>query len=262
MRRWARDVRSVIEAVLARSSSGLPTVLLIEGEVGFGKSALLADLVDEATKFSARIATGFETSISTPYDTLGEWGAEVSDVREPHIAAQRLRDLVHEQPTLLVLDDLQWADPESLRAVISLVSRSQGDRLLVAVATRPLGEGVHPDWQRWVRSNERVERLSLEGLDANQALALIHAHRPELDESVALSLWRHTRGNPLQLVALTSEFTAQQLRGTETLSAPEAFARSVAETLRRLDPDDEVVARALSVLSDRPQSLLSAAIEN
>jgi hypothetical protein len=96
---------------------------------------------------------------------LAEWDVAVADGVSIQVAAQRLRDVLDDRPTLLVLDDLQWADPESVAVLCAVVGRAQGDRLLAGVATRPLSPDVHPDWQRWCARSGRAEVLSLTGLD-------------------------------------------------------------------------------------------------
>ena len=196
-------------------------------------------------------AAGYESGIAAPYGVLAEWGVEVADDVSTAVAAQRLRAALDERPTLLALDDLQWADPESVAVLCAVVGRAQGDRLLVAVAGRPLPPDVHPDWQRWCARSDRVEVLSLTGLDLPAATALLRERRPGIDDVTARALWEHTAGNPLHLSALATEFEPDQLAETPFLPAPAAYARAVAATLSRLPAEAVAAAQGLAVLGDR-----------
>ncbi len=67
-------------------------------------------------------------------------------------ASQGLRDLVNTLsptgPVLILVDDLQWADQESVESLYWLVHRAYGDRLLVVLGSRPEGPGSRGAWRR------------------------------------------------------------------------------------------------------------------
>ena len=131
------DQLQALDDVLDRATEAGPAVLVIEGDVGTGKTALLDELTDRASDFHILAAEGNETDRKA-YDALMQWGVGRDRTRAaPRRAAQQLNARIDElpatRPILLRLDNLQWADPESVEALTWLLTRSAGDRILVAV---------------------------------------------------------------------------------------------------------------------------------
>jgi DNA-binding CsgD family transcriptional regulator len=189
--------------------------------------------------------------VAVPFGVLNQWGAATSDVGSPVLAAQRLREILDERPTLLVADDLQWCDPESVTALLEVLTRVEGDRLLVVVATRPLPPTQHQAWQRWCERSDRVERLPLAGLDLDTAVAVVRERQPGIDLVTARALWEHTAGNPLHLTALIAEYEPGELARARQLPAPSAFAAAIVAALARLPVDAIAAARAIAVVGDQ-----------
>ncbi len=98
---------------------------------------------------------------------------------------------------MLVADDLHWADPESVEALLWLLRRTSGDRLLVAVGTRPLPADVHPEWQRWNTGRTTAIQVTLAELTPQQVADLARRRWPQLSDELARRLHEHTGGNPL-----------------------------------------------------------------
>ena len=78
-----------------------------------------------------------------------------------------------QQMVLAVIDDLQWADGPSARALLFAVRRLQADQVLVVVSARAgelsrLGEG----WQRFLAGDHRAGRVRLGGLGTGDVVAL------------------------------------------------------------------------------------------
>ena len=121
---------------------------------------------------------------------------------------QALRDLADTLtlagPVLLVIDDLQGADPESLTALGWLLHRAGGNRLLFAAASRPEGAGSLP----WLPEPIRV---TLTGMSWADATTLIRQRWPDATTEAVGRLWEHTGGNPLCLQALLDENDPQDL---------------------------------------------------
>ena len=270
VRRWDPATQRVLTATLDRTRAGSPGVLVVDGEPGMGKSSLLDELVARAAPdFRVLRSEGLDTGVATPYGVLGRWGVDVSptqsdDVLAPVVAAQRLRDLLArlapEGPVLLVLDDLHWADPESLDATIDVISRASGDRLLLAVGSWPdPTTAALQRWQQWVSRPERAVHLRLNGLPLPDATLVMQELRPDLDAATAEVLWRHTGGNPLYLRALVAEYRPDELVQMDVLPAPAAYAQSVVAALAQLPEDAVLVARAAAVLGPGWVSALDVA---
>ncbi|WP_420122803.1 LuxR C-terminal-related transcriptional regulator [Nakamurella sp.] len=249
-----RSAADLAASALPRARSGEPTTLVITGESGMGKSTLLDEVARRAQGFTVVSAEGLDGDVD-PYASLVGWGLSIDRadprISSPFLIAQEIRSVLDaigpDQPVLLRLDDLQWADPESVQALIALMRRMSGDRLLLMVATRPLGD-LHPEWQRWVDRSDRVVRVSLQGLSLAEAQELAQRLQPGLQPSDVRMLWEHTGRNPLYLTALLSEYDRATLVGSRVAPAPEQFARITQQHLARLGIPATRMLRAVVVL--------------
>ncbi|GGL98336.1 helix-turn-helix transcriptional regulator [Nakamurella endophytica] len=261
---WDEATLSTVQAAVDRARAGQPTVFFVEGEAGAGKTALLDELVSRAPGFHVLAAAASERA-TTPYDTLDRLGVAVPRTADgsfpgPFFAAQQVRAILDgagDEPVLLRVDDLHWADPESVRALLALFERASGDRLLVAAAART-GE-AHPEWLHWVDRSTAVLRLRLTGLDFLTAVRLARHRRPDLDAATIRLLWEHTAGNPLYLSALVAEHDDRALRRARVLPAPAAFADAVRSRVARTGPDAQRLVQAVAVLGPSTVPLYVAA---
>src|SRR5580704_13004485 len=158
MIRWPDDLVERIDAAIARAEGGTPTTIVVEGEAGIGKSTVLDLIAERATGFRRFATEAFDATSTVPYETIAGLGIDVTGAGPdvpltPVLAAQRLRGLVDDAgpdtATMLTVDDLQWADEESVNVLVALMSRASGDRLLLCVGSRPLPLDAHPLWRRW-----------------------------------------------------------------------------------------------------------------
>jgi DNA-binding CsgD family transcriptional regulator len=257
MLRWSTDQLGAISGAISRAASGIPTLLVVEGEPGTGKTALLDEVMDRAGEFHVLAGDGLETGEQAPFSVLAQWGVDVTSgsgvgALSSPVAGQRLRALIDARgvasPVMLRIDDLQWADPESVETLIGLLSRMSGDRVLACVASRPLAPGVLGAWQRWVTGRDRGIRILLSGLSLTDAIELSRAKHPGLSEQTARDLWQHTSGNPLYLTALLAEHEADALTRMSILPAPAEFARLLGTRTAQLLPQYLEMLRAAAVL--------------
>lgn len=255
---WSEDVVGTLEAAISRADAGQPTILDIEGAPGTGKTTLLSELCERATDFVIAVAEGLDTAMDA-YGVLAQWGVEVHTGTdgaqlEPIVVAGDLRTLVERlgadgRPVLLRLDDLHWADHESIEAVSWLIRRASGERLLVAVSARPAPGGeTRTGSGRWPLSGESVLPVRLEGLTPEGTALLVHQRWPEATPEMTHRLWQHTGGNPLYLAALLEERSTEELAPMRVLPAPVEYARDVATRLSRQSSEAIRLAEALAVL--------------
>jgi predicted ATPase len=181
--RWDDHVRSEVGAALSAARSGQPEVVLVEGEAGVGKSSLLDHIAATASDFTELFAEGAESDSPHPWNILDQLGVRASDASlTPASAAQQLRELVDSRsgsgPLLVIVDDWQWADPESVDALIDLTARAAGDALLLAIGSRPLDSSHLPRWRRWASRPGRVRTIRLTGLSLANAIDLVREIRP------------------------------------------------------------------------------------
>jgi len=264
---WADSQLDALDDVLGRARSGQPQLLVVEGQAGTGKTALLDELVSRAEDFHVLAAEGLEHH-QTPMTVLRSWNVDPPQTSDggaaaPFVAAQALREVVDQaapdRPVLLRLDDLHWADPESVEALTWLLRRTSGDRLLVAVGTRRLRTDKHAGWQHWASGHSHASWLRLTGLGLAHAQELIRWHRPSIRESTAQRLWEHTGGNPLYLTAILEEYDDNRLTQMRMLPAPAAFAQVLGSRVARLPDAAAALLRAVAVLGTGWVSLLDAA---
>ncbi len=264
---WGRGEPETLSAAVHSATAGQPTVLVIEGEPGIGKTTLLDELLRRAEPFQLLTADGLEDE-DVPFGVLAQWGVRLrtaADGRLPSSfeATQGLRALIDaaavKGPVLLRLDDLQWADAESVRTLVWLLQRLSGDRLLVAVGTRPLGPGRHSRWQRWLQGSAQAIRVSLTGLTPAHAGALVHTSWPNALGPFIHRLWEHTGGNPLYLRAILAEHDSRSLEDTPVLPAPAEFARLLWVRLGRLPDSAVALLEATAVLGTGWVPLFEAA---
>ena len=225
----------------ATASGGAPHALLLCGEAGIGKTRLVEQLLQWASRQGipcaaarcyaaegalayAPVTAWLRANPLAPMDDV--WLSEVGRLL-PEVLAKRpglqrpgalteawQRQRLFEalarailgmgQPLLLVMDDLQWCDRDTLEWLHFLLRFDRGARLLFAGSYRPeeIGEG-HPLLPaiQALRLSEQVTEVELEPLDeaATGALASHVAGRP-IDAGTAKRIYLQTEGNPLFVV--------------------------------------------------------------
>ncbi|HEY5881002.1 MAG TPA: AAA family ATPase [Nakamurella sp.] len=243
-----------------RAVAGRGSAVCIEGEPGIGKTALVAAVVDAALSTHPAIevvrAIGVESEFSLAHAGLvdllspmlgrldalpgGQRRALASALGRSESSAGADRFLValatlalisvhaEDHPLLLVVDDLQWMDPETRAALQFSARRLRHDAVAVLLTRRRL-PGTESD-----DDLAGIDQLALSGLrpaDAGRLLAGAVA------DTVLGPLVARTGGNPLALLELTRSLNSEQRRGSAPLPAPlpvgvrlsGAFARTIAE---------------------------------
>jgi len=264
--RWPESALTLIDRAIAAARAGEPTVLSIEGEAGYGKSALLREVARRLGGFHVLRAGGEESAQDERLQLLREWDAVPEGAALPEHtlqAARVLGDVVDRLqltgPVALLADDLQWIDRDSLDALAALVRRAVGDRLLVVTAVRPPGR-AHAAWSRVADSDGQVIRLG--GLDQAAAAELVSALAPDAPAGLPERLREHTAGNPLHIRALLREHPAAELAALAAsgeLPAPAELTARMDARVARLDPDAARLLHALAVLGDTWSDTTTAA---
>ena len=205
-----------IDRLLASARLGTSEALVITGEAGIGKTALLEYAVAQASGMTVLRAAGVESESEIPFagllTLLRPVLGRIDELPPPQADALRaalglaagaggdrfligaatltlLTACAEHSPVLVVIDDAQWIDESSLAAILFAARRLLADALAIVVASRagPFG----------------LPELSLPGLDRATAAALLerHAGRP-LPPGAADRAFEATLGNPLALVEL------------------------------------------------------------
>ncbi len=276
------DELAELQRALAAARAGRPRVALIEGEAGIGKSSLLARFVSVARsglvvrascdESERRLAYGVISQLvacaqAAGYDSGSSMlGDELREALDPLAVGAELLGFLgdlqrREDPVLVVVDDVHWADGPSARALLFTLRRLQADRVLVLVSARTgeverLGDG----WPRFLAGS--AERIALGGLAAPELVDLAAALGiGELSGSAATSLRDHTGGNPLHCRALLEELgPAAITQMGSMMPAPRALARLIVDRLSSLTPSGQRLVIAASALGRRSELGVAAAL--
>ncbi|WP_433274497.1 ATP-binding protein [Pseudonocardia xinjiangensis] len=209
-------------AALRHAQSGRSALVVVRGEPGIGKSALLDASADQATAlgFTAAVAAAHETDELSPLASLGPalrcGPAPVLDSQEfldlAPLTAQPLWLVEHlavllqrrtgSTPLLIALDDAQWADPLTAFVLRVLVGRLRSAPIAFLLGTRPTAGGPADQVVGGLERSRWVRWIDLAPLRDEAVLAVAvdhlgHAAGPELAQRLL-----GTRGNPFLAVAL------------------------------------------------------------
>ncbi|WP_374455412.1 AAA family ATPase [Nocardioides sp.] len=229
--------RAALRALVEHARHGTAGSLVLRGDPGVGKSALLEDVVEEAAGTTVLRTRGLEVEAPLAFAALHRllrplarlreqlpgpqagalavaFGEDDGTAVEPFLVGVATLSLLtaagEEGPVLCVVDDAHWLDPASAGALLFCARRLGADRVALVFGARS-GSGFDAPG---------VEQLVLGGLDdtgARQLLAERWGTRPTGD--VVERLVAETRGNPLALLELPGELTAAQLEGAAALPA-------------------------------------------
>jgi hypothetical protein len=215
-----RELHLLDEQLMA-AASGHPQMVLVEGEPGAGKSTLLARFLNSHSDSIVLSVGGDEDETLLAYGVIDQLqsGSLTEPGTDPMAVGAQLLDLFDRlqadgQPLVLVIDDLQWIDRPSSRAILFALRRLRVDNVLTVVATR-VGGLIDPGWARFVSGDSRVTRIRLGGLTSGDLTEMASTlGLGALSLQGAARLAAHTEGNALYCRALLEEI------GVVGLSAP------------------------------------------
>jgi DNA-binding CsgD family transcriptional regulator/tetratricopeptide (TPR) repeat protein len=168
-------------------------------------------------------------------------------------------NLAVESPLVLVVDDLQWCDAPSARALAFIARRLDGQQLGLIVATRPLDPALAPAAAALV-ADPGVELLRPSALTQAAVGALVAARLSgEPKDRFVRACLDMTGGNPFLVGELLDEAAARGLAPTAAAAddvaaiVPSGVANAVLLRLARLGPAAAALARGLSALGDGAQ---------
>ncbi|HEX6652273.1 MAG TPA: AAA family ATPase [Thermoleophilaceae bacterium] len=253
-----RSECAVLDAVLEGARAGRSAVLVVRGEAGVGKTALLDYAMRSASELRVLRAVGVESEMELAFAALHQLCAPLLDRLDRLPGPQRdalqttfglsagpvpdrffvglavlglLSEVAEERPILCVVDDAQWLDKASAQTLAFVARRLLAESVTMLFAAR------HPSDE-----TAGLPELVLKGLRDADARSLLASVLPgRLDERIADELLAETRGNPLALLELPRGLTAAQLAGgfglPRALSLQGRIEESFLARLRAL-PDD------------------------
>jgi DNA-binding CsgD family transcriptional regulator/tetratricopeptide (TPR) repeat protein len=270
MLRGRRDECAALDALLAGVRVGRSGVLVLRGEAGIGKTALLRHLIESASDLTVARAVGVESEMELPFAGLHQLSGPMLDRLERLPAPQRealeivfamragaapdrllvglgvlslFSEVAEDSPLLCVVDDAQWLDQASALTLAFVARRLLAEPVGIVFAAREPGEEL-----------QHLPELPLRGLRDGDARALLEsAVRFILDERVRDRIIAETRGNPLALLELPRGFTAAQLAGGFGLPPALSLQGKIEETfVRRIRTMSDEARRLLLVAAAEP----------
>ena len=240
-----REEQRRITALLDRAREGRAGVLVLRGEAGIGKSALLSDIAKNADDFCIGRAGGVESEMELAYAGLQQlcgplagddvelttlhqnvldqvFGLSVGAPPERFLVGIAALDLVataaKKQPIVWLIDDAQWIDQASMQAIGFVARRLLAERVLILIATRDVSD-----------ENELagLPELPIGGLNTEDARRLFDSVvGGPTDPLVRDRIIAETRGNPLALLELPRAWTTAELAEGLSESAGSAHGQA------------------------------------
>lgn len=250
---------SELAELLAEARAGTGRFVLVRGEAGIGKSALVDRFVNDAGA-EVRVVTGLCDGVTTPkpfgplYDMAASLGPDLQrmlDERAPrHAVSAWVIDRVAAMgPTVMVVEDLHWAD-EATAELLTYVARRVGSISLLVVATLRDDDEQRPPIRRLagqLAGMAGVRQLVLERLSADGVREM--AGSADAD---AAELHRLTAGNPF--------FVSQVLAFGGAEPVPISITDALEARLARLSARGRSALEAAAIIGSRVEPWLLAAV--
>ncbi len=272
-----------LDGLVADIRAGTSRVLVLRGDAGAGKTALLAYLTDHAKGLRVSAAVGVESEMELAYSGLHQLCGPMLELIGSLPAPQHdalatvfgmdegpapnrflvglatlslFTEAAEQQPLLCVVDDAHWLDEASVQVLSFVARRLLADRVgLVGVARTGVGDGGFAG----------LPELPIGPLGDADARALLLEHLiGPLDAVVCDQIVAESHGNPLALLEFPRTWNVTDLAGGFGLPESHPVARKIEESyvrrLRGLPPETQllVLAATAEPLGD-PALLHSAA---
>jgi DNA-binding CsgD family transcriptional regulator/tetratricopeptide (TPR) repeat protein len=260
----------VLDGLIEAVRAGESRALVVHGEPGVGKTALLDYIVERASGCRVARAVGVQSEMELPFAGLHQLLAPMLDRLDRLPVPQRdalrmafglspgsapdrffvalavlslLSDVAEERPLVCVVDDAQWLDRASAQVLGFVARRLEAESVGLVFAARVSSDDL-----------AGLPELVVEGLGEGDARALLEsALTAPLDERVRDRIVAETRGNPLALLELPRGLTPAELAGGFGLPAAVPLSSSIEGSFgRRLDALGVETRRLLQLAAADP----------
>ncbi|WP_433158512.1 LuxR C-terminal-related transcriptional regulator [Kribbella sp. CA-247076] len=237
---------------MAALGAGQSAALVLRGEPGIGKTALLDYLHSQATSFRTIRVAGIEPELELPYGGLHQLCASLRTyLSNPRYEAlttaiglsagdapnrfqvglavlSLVTEVAEERPLVCLVDDAQWLDRETIQTLAFVARRLGAERVALVFAVRETGD---------TRELAGLPELVVEGLGHDDARALLdRVVTGALDEHVRDRFVAETRGNPLALIELPQSMSGLLAGGFALPDARPLVPQLEEGFVRRLEP--------------------------
>src|SRR3954469_1933761 len=276
-----RDERAVLDGLLDGARAGRSCVLILRGEAGIGKTALLEHAIASASDVTLLRATGVESEMELAFAALHQLCAPIQEFVDRLPGPQRdaleitfgmssgappdrflvalatltlLSEAAQPRPLLCVVDDAQWLDSASGQALGFVARRLLAEPIALLLAARETTEAFSD-----------LPELLIEGLDEAEARKLLALVIPgRLEERIADQLVAEAHGNPLALLELPRVLRSRAQAGSGLPAARSLAGRMEQSFLQRVQALPQDTQLLLLVAAAEPlgdPALLTRAAE-
>src|SRR3954471_12797605 len=247
-----RSESATLDRLLEAVRAGKGRALVIRGDPGVGKTALLEYVVERASGCRVAQAAGVQGEMELAFAGLHQLCAPMLDRLERLPGPQRdalgsafgmaagrapdrflvglavlslLAEVAEEGPLVCLIDDVQWLDRASAQALAFVARRLVAESVGVIFAVRTSGEE---------QDLTGLSQLVVEGLADDDARTLLASViRVPLDEQVRERIVAETRGNPLALLELPLGLAAGEVAGGFALPGARPLASHIEQSFRQ-----------------------------
>jgi DNA-binding CsgD family transcriptional regulator/tetratricopeptide (TPR) repeat protein len=241
---------AALDELIEAARAGESRALVVRGEAGVGKTALLEHVVEHASDCRIERAVGVQSEMELAFAALHQLCAPMLDRVERLPAPQRdalltafgisprsapdlffvglavlslLSEVAEQQPLICLVDDEQWLDRASAQTLAFVARRLEAESVGLVFAARAPSQFL-----------DGLPELVVEGLAEGDARALLDSVlSAPLDERVRDQIVTETRGNPLALLELLKGLTPAELAGGFGLPSEASLSRTIEESFRR-----------------------------
>jgi DNA-binding CsgD family transcriptional regulator len=264
--------RAALDRLLADVRAGHSGVLVLRGEAGIGKTALLDYLVDRSAGCRIARAVGVQAEAELAFAGLQQlcgpllghldrlpapqraalgvaFGLSAGSAPDPFLVGLGvlglLSDSADERPVVSIVDDAQWLDRASAKILAFVARRLLAEAVALVFAVRD--PGAPPELNG-------LPELIVHGLDDADARALLASVTVgRLDDQVLDRIVAETRGNPLALLELPNRRSIAEIAGGFGLEATSPVSMQIEESfLRRLRSLPQETQRLLLIAAAEP----------
>jgi DNA-binding CsgD family transcriptional regulator len=263
--------RAALDRILAAARAGTSGALVLRGEAGIGKTALLDYTLAQAGSCRTVQAAGVEAERELAFAGVHQICAPALDRLDRLPAQQRgalstafglsagaapdlfmvglgvlslLADFAADRPVVCLVDDAQWMDRESAKILGFVARRLRTESIAMIFAVR--GD---PDTDDMPELSGLPELLVAGLSDEHARKLLASTLLGRVDEKVLDRIIAESHGNPLALAELPRGFTAAELAGGFGFLSPGALPRRIEESFRRQIAALPAIARTMLLVA-------------
>jgi ATP/maltotriose-dependent transcriptional regulator MalT len=262
-----------IESFTADVEQG-PACLMIRGEAGIGKTTLLRHALDRCRERGSEVLYARCAEEEMPLLSMGladllrgteaddpvlHQGADARAQGEALLELLRTRQLA--APTVIAIDDLQWLDAPSARAIRFALRRLDPERVGLATTIRDDADPPDPLETSRLFPPERLHVLDVGPLDRDELRQVLRLVVSAISRPTLNRIYEVSGGNPLYAIELARSVPRKGAGSAEPLHLPASLTGAIASRLASQPPEVRLLTRTIAVLGTVPVDELRSSVD-